>query len=95
MLANDGGRFYEANKNYVTKVRVLLRDVNDNDPVFLNGPYSVDIMENQTDIVLVYEVSVYNTNVPILLTHLLRYLTCAKSFEDTIFWYEIFALERC
>ena len=57
VLANDGGRFHDANKNYVTTVRVLLRDVNDNDPVFLNAPYTVNIMENQTDIVTVYQVS--------------------------------------
>ncbi|XP_068705618.1 cadherin-23-like isoform X2 [Montipora foliosa] len=57
VVANDGGRFYEANKNYVTKVTVALFDVNDNDPVFLNAPYSVNIMENQTDAVLVYQVS--------------------------------------
>ena len=56
MLANDGGRFYEENKKYVTIIRVLLNDVNDNDPVFLNAPYAVDIMENQTDIVFVYQV---------------------------------------
>lgn len=56
MLANDGGRFYEENKNYVTTIRVLLNDVNDNNPVFLNTPYAVDIMENQTDIVFVYQV---------------------------------------
>ena len=56
VVANDGGRFYEANKNYVTKVTVALFDVNDNDPVFLNAPYSVNIMENQTDSVLVYQV---------------------------------------
>ena len=56
MLANDGGRFYEENKNYVTKIHVFLKDVNDNDPVFLNAPYTVDIMENQTDIVFVYKV---------------------------------------
>lgn len=57
MLANDGGRFFEANKNYVTKIRVMLRDINDNDPVFLDAPYSVDIMENQTDVVMVYKVN--------------------------------------
>ena len=57
MLANDGGRFYEENKNYVTKIRVSLRDVNDNDPVFLKTPYAVEIMENQTDVVFVYQVS--------------------------------------
>lgn len=67
MLANDGGRFYEANKKYVTKIRVVLRDVNDNDPVFLNAPYAVDIMENQTDAVVVYQVCnlyrlIYNDN---------------------------------
>ena len=56
MLANDGGRFYEENKNYVTTIRVSLNDVNDNNPVFLNTPYAVDIMENQTDIVFVYQV---------------------------------------
>ena len=57
ILANDGGRFYEENKNYVTKIRVSLRDVNDNDPVFLKTPYAVEIMENQTDVVFVYQVS--------------------------------------
>lgn len=56
MLANDGGRFFEENKNYVATIRVVLNDVNDNDPVFQNTPYSVDIMENQTDIVFVYQV---------------------------------------
>lgn len=56
MLANDGGRFYEENKNYVTKIHVFLKDMNDNDPIFLNTPYTVDIMENQTDIVFVYQV---------------------------------------
>ena len=56
MLANDGGRFYEENKNYVTKINVFLKDMNDNDPIFLNAPYAVDIMENQTDIVFVYQV---------------------------------------
>ena len=56
MLANDGGRFFDASKNYVTKIRVLVRDVNDNNPEFLNAPYTVSIMENQTNIV-VYQVS--------------------------------------
>ena len=56
LLANDGGRFYEANKRYVTRIRVVLRDINDNDPVFLNAPYSVNIMENQTDVVRIYQV---------------------------------------
>ena len=56
VLANDGGRFYEENKNYVTKIHVFLRDMNDNDPAFLNTPYTVDVMENQTDIVFVYQV---------------------------------------
>ena len=57
MLANDGGRFFDASKNYVTKIRVLLRDVNDNNPVFLNAPYTVSIMENQTNNIVVYQVS--------------------------------------
>ena len=35
----------------------MLRDINDNDPVFLDAPYSVDIMENQTDVVMVYKVN--------------------------------------
>lgn len=56
VLANDGGRFYEENKNYVTKIHVFLKDMNDNDPAFLNTPYTVDVMENQTDIVFVYQV---------------------------------------
>lgn len=56
ILADDGGRFFDASKNYVTKIRVLLRDVNDNNPEFLNAPYTVSIMENQTNIV-VYQVS--------------------------------------
>lgn len=56
MLANDGGRFYEENKNYVTKISVSLKDINDNDPIFLNTPYAADVMENQTDIVFVYRV---------------------------------------
>lgn len=56
MLANDGGRFFDASKNYVTNIRVLLRDVNDNNPVFLNAPYTVGIMENQANIV-VYQVN--------------------------------------
>ena len=56
VLANDGGRFYEENKNYVTKIHVFLRDMNDNDPAFLNTPYTVDVMENKTDIVFVYQV---------------------------------------
>ena len=57
MLANDGGKFYEENKKYVTTIRVSLNDINDNNPVFLKTPYSVNIMENQTDVVLVYQVS--------------------------------------
>lgn len=56
VLANDGGRFYEENKNYVTKIHVFLKDMNDNDPAFLDTPYTVDVMENQTDIVFVYQV---------------------------------------
>lgn len=56
MLANDGGRFYEENKNYVTKIHVFLKDINDNDPIFLNTPYAADIKENQTDVVFVYQV---------------------------------------
>lgn len=57
LLANDGGRFYEEDKTYVTTIRVFLRDVNDNDPVFLKTPYAVDIMENQTENLFVYQVS--------------------------------------
>ena len=56
MLANDGGRFYEENKNYVTKIHVFLNDMNDNDAIFQNTPYAADILENQTDIVFVYQV---------------------------------------
>lgn len=56
IVANDGGRFFEANKGYVTHVRITLRDINDNDPVFLNAPYLVNIMENQTTAVFVYQV---------------------------------------
>lgn len=56
IVANDGGRFFEANKDYVTHLRITLRDINDNDPVFLNAPYFVNIMENQTAAVLVYQV---------------------------------------
>lgn len=56
IVANDGGRFYEANKYYVTHVRIALRDINDNDPVFLNAPYFVEFVENQTAAVLVYQV---------------------------------------
>jgi len=56
MLANDGGRFFEENKNYVTKIHVFLKDMNDNDPIFLNTPYAAYIQENQTDIVFVYQV---------------------------------------
>ena len=56
MLANDGGRFYEENKNYVTKINVFLKDMNDNDPIFLNTPYAADVMENLTDVVFVYQV---------------------------------------
>ena len=56
MLANEGGRFYEENKNYVTKIHVFLKDVNDTDPIFLKTPYAADILENQTDIVFVYQV---------------------------------------
>lgn len=57
LLANDGGRFYEEDKTYVTTIRVFLRDVNDNDPVFLKTPYAVEIMENQTENLFVYQVS--------------------------------------
>ncbi|XP_015749275.1 PREDICTED: protocadherin Fat 4-like, partial [Acropora digitifera] len=56
IVANDGGRFFEANKDFVTHVRITLRDINDNDPVFLNAPYFVNIMENQTAAVFVYQV---------------------------------------
>lgn len=56
IVANDGGRFFEANKDYVTHLRITLRDINDNDPVFLNAPYFANIMENQTAAVLVYQV---------------------------------------
>lgn len=57
LLANDGGRFFEEDKRYVTTIRVSLRDINDNQPVFLETPYAADIMENQTDVVFVYQVS--------------------------------------
>lgn len=57
LLANDGGRFYEEDKTYVTTIRVFLRDVNDNDPVFLKTQYAVEIMENQTENLFVYQVS--------------------------------------
>ncbi|XP_074606157.1 cadherin-23-like isoform X2 [Acropora palmata] len=57
IVANDGGRFLVTNKDYVTHVRITLRDINDNDPVFLNAPYFVNIMENQTAAVFVYQVS--------------------------------------
>ena len=59
LLANDGGRFYEEDKTYVTTIRVFLRDVNDNDPVFLKTPYAVEIMENQTENIFVYQVSAF------------------------------------
>ena len=59
LLANDGGRFYEEDKTYVTTIRVFLRDVNDNDPVFLKTPYTVEIMENQTENIFVYQVSAF------------------------------------
>lgn len=59
LLANDGGRFYEEDKTYVTTIRVFLRDVNDNDPAFLKTPYAVEIMENQTENIFVYQVSAF------------------------------------
>ena len=56
IVANDGGRFFKANKDYVTHVRITLRDINDNDPGFLDAPYFVNSMENQTATVVVYQV---------------------------------------
>lgn len=46
LFVNDGGRFYEEDKIYVIIICVFLRDVNDNDFVFLKILYVVEIMEN-------------------------------------------------
>lgn len=47
LLAKDGGGFYE--KRNTTVIKVILLDVNDNEPTFEGLPYSVDILESGTE----------------------------------------------
>lgn len=75
LLANDGGRFFEGDTRYVTTIRVSLRDINDNQPVFLETPYAADIMENQTDVVFVYQVSDF-----------LKLNSCSKTVESVSYY---------